>query len=235
VVLRGFAVVVLVWWIWLLCRRGLLHLRLWWNRTIWLGSAGLDRLLDRLNWSRQWRRGYLLRCWRRRRGSFWGRRWLYWFGRFLFLLPRQNGRQLVDVRLEEFQLFLACGSSCDNLHDSLQLGICASPRGKHVYDGVGRGRCGCLRRRRCLHRLGRLWRPWLGLLLYGLAALVLCVLVGLVVIVVRPWSIWRWCRSLLLHRLAYLARAIESDRQRVRFYDKLHTHSVSTDLGEVLE
>ena len=41
--------------------------------------------------------------------------------------------------LEELELLLACGSSCDNLHDSLQLGIRACSGGKHVYNGIGRG------------------------------------------------------------------------------------------------
>ena len=137
--------------------------------------------------------------------------------------------------LEELELLLACGSSCDNLHDSLQLGIRACSSGKHVYNGIGRGGGGCLRRRGCLHGFGRLWRAWLGLLLYWLASLVFGVLIGLVVVVIWPWSIWRCCRSLLLHWLAHLTRAIESDGQRMRLDDKLHAHSVSTDLGEILK
>lgn len=157
------------------------------------------------------------------------------------LLAGEDGRQLVDVRLEKLELLLAGLAGRDNLHNSFQRWVGASSSGEHVNDGIrrrrgrgGRGgwRCG-------LNGLGRLWlrRSRRRFLVRGRRDMVvfLVLTVGVRVVMSGPRGIGRGSRRLLVHWLGHLARAIQPYRQRMRLDDQLDHDAVGADLGEVLE
>jgi hypothetical protein len=99
------------WAVWL--GRVLLLLR--WKRR-WL-------LLGRLDWSRVWSG----------RVGLPGRDM---HGRLGFLLLCEDLGKLIDVCLEELELFLCGLASGNNLHDSLELGVGAGAGCQHVNDGI---------------------------------------------------------------------------------------------------
>jgi hypothetical protein len=185
-------------------------------------------------WCRGWRR----RDWRQRQG------------RLRLLLLVENLGQLVDVGLEELELLLARLAGGDNLHDGLELWVCASAGGQHVDDGVGGGRRGWawgrlgrglldgLRGRRSwvwvwvlvlLVLLGAIGR--LGVLVVGRGVLAMRAVLGLLA-VVGPGAVVLRRGHLLRGGSRALARGVQLDGERVRLNDQLGVEGA--DLGEVL-
>jgi len=156
-------------------------------------------------------------------------------------LAGEDGRQLIDVRLEKLELLLAGLPRRDNLHDRFQRRIGAGSSSKHMDDGIrgGRGRGGRWGWRCHLNGLGRLWlrRSRRRFLVEGRRDMVifLVLTVGVRVVMSGPWGIGRGSRRLLVHWLGHLAWAVQPYRQRMRLDDQLHYDAVATDLGEVLE
>lgn len=246
-VLRWFAVIVGIWRVGLVERRRLLllmlHVDLRRTRGISLGRVRLDRLGHGLDRPRERRRSCLLRrSWRwRRRRRLWGRRRGSRLVHLFLLLAGEDGRQLVDMRLEKLELLLAGLARSNNLHNSLQRRVGTSSSSEHVDDGIrgGRGRGGRGGWRCDLDWLRWLWlrRPRRGFLVEGRRDMVvfLVLTVGVRVVMSGPWGIGRGCRRLLVHWLGHLARAIQPYRQRMRLDDQLNHDAVGADLGEVLE
>ena len=202
-------------------------LLLWWSRR-WRRRGSWSwgwRLLFWRCGSRSWR---LLfgRCRSRGLLLWWRWRWsllLSWsrigyrrqrYRRLCLLVLFQYLRQLIDVRLKELELLFARLSGSHDLHDRLQLWVCACSGCEHVNDRVG-SRCRrwprlCLRR--CLlDRLGWWW-SCLRLRLRWIWRLVVLLILWrmlTVLVVIRPCSILlRWGRHLLWHSSTALFRRV---------------------------